>query len=1096
MMKRCFWGSWVALAGSLAGCSSPSAPHEEKTDPLFVEQAPKATGVTFANRVVQEGDNNVLSYPYFFNGGGVAVGDLNNDGLPDLYFTGNQVPNRLYLNKGNFEFEDITERAGVVVPEGWKTGVTLADVNGDGWLDLYVCRSAVGDPTLRRNLLFINNQDLTFTERAADFGLADEGYSTHAAFFDYDHDGDLDLFVLNHSLPKYAGFSKLMATYKQETNPRFASQLYRNDGGAFTNVTEAAGITGNVLSFGLGLAVADLNDDGWQDVYVSNDFNEEDYLFLNQQNGTFRNVLRDAMGHTSLFSMGSDVADINNDGRPDLLTLDMLPETNERIKLSSGDDNFDKYRQLLRADFHPQTMRNMLQLNQGVQPSGVPLFAEVGQLAGISNTDWSWAALFADFDGDGWKDLFISNGYDKDYTNMQFLKYMVDERVKAQRTGQQPTMQQILDSIPSIQVGNYLFRNTGPELGFAKVSQEWGIDRAFKSNGAAYADLDEDGDLDLIINTLNEPAVLYRNQAVEQQRARFLRIDLREKNEGQPLVGTKVWVHQGERTQFQEFSPVRGYQSCMDVPLSFGLGADSTVDSVRVVYPDARMQVFRPVDPQRLLAPDYQEATQRYTPPVPTFPLFTTETLGGWTHTPVDTNDFKRQLLLPYQFSYSGPRLAVGDIDGDGRNDFYACGAKDQPGALWQQQANGSFQHLSIPAWEADRASQDEDALFFDADGDGDLDLYVVSGGYGFAPGDPALHDRLYLNDGSGQFTKASDALPTETDAGSCVATLDLNGDGALDLFVGNRFVPGQYPIPAASQFLLNDGRGHFTATAKDLGMVCDAQPADVNGDGKPDLIVVGEWTPIRIFLSQGDQVSEQPQELPETQGWWNCVLAEDFDQDGDIDLIVGNYGQNAQFQASSERPVTLTYADFDDNGQVDPFLNYFVGEQTYPFASRDEALGQINGLKKKYLNYTSYANTTLPKMFSEQELAGATTLEANELRTLYFENQGGQFIKRALPVELQFSPVFALLAFDYDQDGDLDLLAGGNITQARVRVGPTDANHVQLFQNQDGAFTYQGTLGLTGDVRDVQALDAERVLIGVNGGPLRVAKVLRQESL
>ena len=491
---------------------------------LFEEQLAETTGIDFENKVIQDQENHVLNYPYYFNGGGVAVGDINNDGLEDVYFSGNSVPNRLYLNKGNFQFEDITEKAGVKAAEGWKTGVLMADVNQDGWMDMYVCRSAMADSLLRKNLLFINNGDLTFTEKADAFGVADNSYSTHAAFFDYDKDEDLDLFVLNHSLPKYAGFNNMLVNFKKQKGSKFQSKLYQNNQGHFSDVSEKAGIINNLLSFGLGLAVADINDDGWPDVYVSNDFNEEDYLYINNQDGTFKNAIRDATGHVSLFSMGSDIADVNNDALPDIFTLDMLPESNERIKLSSGDDNYDKYRILINSGFHHQSMRNMLQLNNG---DGT--FSEIGQLMGISNTDWSWSSLFADFDGDGWKDLFVSNGYEKDYTNMQFLKYTVDERLKSRQTGVAPDVNQIIGQMPSIQVGNFLFKNNG-DLTFTKKSEEWGISRLFKSNGAAYADLDNDGDLDLLINTMNEKSILYRNTASENRKVNFLKVDLRKSN--------------------------------------------------------------------------------------------------------------------------------------------------------------------------------------------------------------------------------------------------------------------------------------------------------------------------------------------------------------------------------------------------------------------------------------------------------------------------------------------------------------------------------------------------------------------------------------
>jgi hypothetical protein len=585
----------LKITGYLLLCSAlfyGCGKQQEETK-LFEEQLAVKTGIDFENKVVQNGENNVLNYPYYFNGGGVAVGDINNDGLQDIYFSGNVVPNKLYLNKGNFQFEDITEKAGVAASEGWKTGVTMCDVNQDGLLDIYVCRSAMGDSILRKNLLFINNGNMTFTEKAESFGVADNSYSTQAAFFDYDKDGDADLFVLNHSLPKYAGFNNMLVNFKNQKGTKFQSKLYQNDNGRFHDVSEKSGIINNVLSFGLGLAVADVNNDGWPDIYISNDFNEEDYLYINNGNGTFRNTIREATGHVSLFSMGSDIADVNNDARPDIFTLDMLPESNERIKLSSGDDNYDKYRILVNSGFHHQSMRNMLHLNNG---NGT--FSEIGQLMGISNTDWSWAAFFVDFNGDGWKDLFVSNGYEKDYTNMQFLKFTVDERIRSKQTGQPTDLRQIIGQMPSIQVGNFLFMNNG-NMSFSKKTVDWGFSRQFKSNGAAYGDLDNDGDPDLVINTMNEKSIVYRNTTSENNKAAFVKIDLMASNPKRIADGTKVYVYASGKMQYQEFSPVRGFQSSMSGPLIFGLGVHGAADSVRIIWPDNKTQVINA--PIRLL---------------------------------------------------------------------------------------------------------------------------------------------------------------------------------------------------------------------------------------------------------------------------------------------------------------------------------------------------------------------------------------------------------------------------------------------------------------------------------------------------------------
>jgi len=1059
----------IFLIAILFGCSKPG---EKK---LFEEQLPEQTGVTFENKVLQDKDNHVLNYPYYFNGGGVAIGDINNDGLEDIYFSGNMVTNRLYLNKGDFTFEDITEKAGVSVGEGWKTGVTFVDLNQDGWLDIYVSRSAMSDSVLRKNLLFINNGNETFTEKAGEYGIADNAYSTHAAFFDYDKDGDLDMFVLNHSLPAYAGFSNMIINLKKKQSSLFQSKLYQNNEGKFSDVSAQAGIVGNVLSFGLGLAISDTNQDGWPDIYISNDFNEEDYLYINNQDGTFKNAIRDATGHVSLFSMGSDIADINNDANPDIFTLDMLPSTNDRIKLSSGDDNYDKYQILVKSGFHPQTMRNMLQLNNG---NGT--FSEIGQLMGISNTDWSWSALFADFDGDGWKDLFISNGYEKDYTNMQFLKYTVDERLKAKQTGAPPDIKEIIGQMPSIDVRNCLFKNNG-DMSFTEKTVEWGMGRSFKSNGAAYADLDNDGDLDMVINAMNEKAVIYRNNSAADTAVHFMKVDLRRQNPERIIIGTKVLVYANGNVQYQEFSPVRGFQSSMYVPLTFGLGGKAVPDSVRIIWPDNQTQLIKNPTGSNL-APRYEDANSRYAYPVPPKPVFFEKDLLQWQHAPVDTNDFKRQLLLPKMFSYTGPKMTKGDVNGDGLDDIYICGARHQSGAVFLQQKDGSFAEKKNESFRKDRQYQDEDALLFDADLDGDLDLYVVSGGYLFPAGDPLLQDRLYLNDGEGNFVRATASLPEETYAGGCIVSIDIDNDGDLDLFVGTRLTPGSYPVASKSMLLINDGKGHFkdgieqvAPSLQNKGMVTGAVSQDINKDGMADLVVVGDWEPISVFVNKNGRLDDESKNwiTPSTSGWWNSIQAVDVDGDGDMDFIAGNYGLNNQFGVSSEHPATLVYKDFNQDGQVDPFFCYYIGDKSFPYASRDEALGQVNTLRSRFTDYTSYANATIETIFTKDELADAGRLEADYLNTVLIENLGDKFAIRPLPIQAQYAPVYAISAMDIDGDGDQDLVLGGNESMVRVRIGKTDADRGIVLRNDgSGNFSYvpqnQSGLNFLGDVREL----------------------------
>ncbi len=1080
MRKQISFAAYLLLMVIFYQCREP----EKKKETLFVEVPPETSGVTFNNEVQQSGDNHILNYSYFFNGGGVALGDINNDGLVDIYFTANQKSNKLYLNKGNFKFEDITEKAGIGVAEGWKTGVSLIDINQDGWLDFYVCRSAMSDSVLRKNLLFINNKDLTFTESAAEYGIDDSSYTTQAAFFDYDNDNDLDLFVLNHSLQRYAGFNNLLNNAKQLKSDQFGSKLYQNQNGKFVNVSEKAGLISNVLSFGLGVAISDLNQDGFLDMYISNDFNEEDYLYINNGDGTFTNTIRKATDHVSLFSMGSDAADINNDGLNDVFTLDMLPATNERIKLSSGDDNYDKYQLLIGAGFHHQTTRNMLQLNNG---DGT--FSEIGQLAGISNTDWSWSALFNDFDGDGWKDLFVSNGYEKDYTNMQFLKFTVDEQLQSRQTGKPVDVQVILNNMPSINEGNYLFKNNG-NLTFSDKTEEWGITKKNKSSGAAYADLDNDGDQDLVVNGMNITAMIYKNTSADTQLANYVRIDLMKSNPGKNVIGTRLLAYSSGNAQYLEFSPVRGYQSSMISSVSIGLGKALQLDSLQIIWPNGETQTFENIKAGEEINPVIEEAKreiQRHLT-ITSKPLIDSAHLVNWKQVPAPVNDFKRQLLLPHMYSYSGPKMAAGDVNGDGLEDIFICAPKGQSSTLLLQGKNGSFKPGSINPFIDDLQYQDENATFFDADGDSDLDLYIVGGGYLFETGDPHLQDRLYRNDGKGNFKKDIQAVPLETEAGSVAVPFDIDGDNDFDLFIGGRITPGQYPVTPGSFLLVNDGKGNFTDKTDELaqglhytGMVSDAKVVDLNQDGFNDLILAGEWMPIQVWINHAGKLKEETSQwFPyANNGWWNCMELIDFDNDGDLDLMAGNAGTNNQFGVSNKYPATMIFKDFNFDGQVDPFFCYFIKGTCYPYASRDEALGQVSFLKPRFPDYLSYANASIEKIFTPGELEDTVVLKANELRTMLFENKGNTFDKRELPTQAQWSPVYAIASVDVNLDGLNDIIMGGNESYVRVRLGRNSSSRGMVFLNKGkGNFEYASNqlsgMVLKGDVREIKVLKGQ----------------------
>lgn len=1076
----------LLLIGLLYSCT-------DSKKQMFTPLSKGRTGVDFRNLLIESPDLNVLNYQYFYNGSGVAVGDINNDGLIDLCFAGNMVKNRLYLNKGNFKFEDITVPSTIADQQGWCTGVTMVDINQDGWLDIYICRSADVEPSRRKNLLFINNKNLTFTESAETYGLADEGYSTHASFFDMDKDGDLDMFLLNHSTNEYAGFKREMTGLKQQKNELYGSKLYRNDGGKFSNVTESAGITSNVLSFGLGLAVFDTNNDGWLDIYVSNDFNEEDYLFVNQKDGTFKEQVRDAFDYVSLFSMGCDAADFNNDGKIDLVTLDMLPEDNATQKMHSGAENYDKVQMLFQNGFHYQFSRNMLQLNNG---DGT--FSEIGQLAGVSNTDWSWAALFADYDLDGNKDLFVTNGYVKDYTNMDFLRFSAELANAAERKlSQNDLIQALLKKMPGSKTENYMFHNSG-DLHFAKVTKDWGLDGLGFSSGAAYADFDNDGDLDLVVNKIDAHAGVYRNNAETLTPHNYLKIQLKAPSPNSEAIGTLVNVYAGGQCMTQQQMPSRGYASSVDPNLIFGLGKSTQADSIVVIWSDGQKQVLPAVKAKQTLVVKKTSKLPLAVAATPK-PIFTLNNALNTQHVENKFQDFKTQPLLPHFLSRCGPHLAKGDVNSDGLEDVYICGAKGSTGALFIQGQNGSWQAKNNPVFKADEQCEDGDALFFDADGDKDLDLYVASGGYEFAENDPALQDRLYLNDGRGNFSKSTSALPLETNSAACVRANDLDADGDLDLFIGGYVVPSKYPLAPRSVILFNNGKGQFTDQTQviapqlaNLGLVRDALWADLNQDKQADLIVVGEWMPIQVFLNQKGKLQPNTQwSVPKSNGWWNRLTAADFDQDGDLDLVVGNLGTNTQFKATVNEPLTLYAKDFMGSGAINPVLCYFIGGKSYPAASRDDLLEQLVFLKKKYTSYEAYANAGINDVFSNEQLQDALKLESTQLQSCFFENTGRGFKMKPLCIEAQFAPIYAFQALDVNADGHLDLIAAGNNQTTRIKFGHYSANHgLVLLGDGKGGFkslsSSQSGLNLRGDVRDIQGIKSKtggQLIFGVNDG-------------
>lgn len=1063
--------------------------------PLLNKLPASRTGVDFMNKITETEDQNVMSYEYYFNGGGVAVGDLNNDGLPDLYFSANMESNQLFLNKGNLHFENITKSAGVKGRKGWKTGVCMTDVNADGWLDIYVCYSGKGNPEFRRNQLFINNHNLTFTDQAKAYGLDDPGYGTQAAFFDFDQDGDLDCFLLNHNIEEFRNFEN--DSLRLVRDPYAGDKLFENKKGKFIDISEKAGILANPLGFGLGLGVSDLNDDGWMDIYVSNDYNEPDYLYINNKNGTFSEKIKESMGHISQFSMGNDMADFNNDALIDVITLDMLPEDNRRQKLLQGPDNYEVYQRMVETGLHCQFMRNMLQLNNG---DGT--FSEIGQLAGVSNTDWSWSPLFADLDNDGWKDLIITNGYMRDYTNRDFLKYWGDYLVKKAVNGETPSLLELVKAIPVTLISNYVFKNNG-NLTFTDKTKEWGFNYPVLSNGAAYADLDNDGDLDLIINNINEPASIYQNTTQDVSPKHYVNIKLSGEGGNTFGIGAKIRVD-GKPNQLYEQMPVRGYQSSVSEIIHIGLGDDTTA-YFNVIWPNGQVIEYGYQKDEHFLDFRQKECRAIELPWANDRPesLFQkdTNTIHA-SHTEYEYNDFKRQPLMPQMISHCGPTMAKGDINGDGWEDLYIGGSKWGSRDVYLQKEDGHFEPMHQEVFADDQFNTDADAIFFDADGDGDSDLYVVSGGYeDYRENDPLMQDRLFLNDGKGVFNRRDSLLPPMISSKSCVAASDFDADGDIDLFVGGRVIPGKYPLAPRSYLLENDGKGGFrdvtAEKAPDLlhpGMITDAKWADLNGDGKPELLICGEWMPIRVFDFIQGKLSDQTNHFfkKNESGFWNKLFLADIDQDGDLDLIAGNLGTNSQIKASEKEPATLVYKDFDGNGSVDPFLCFYNQGHSYPFVNRDELLDQLYSKRSVFTSYDSYANATLDQILLPVELSGADTLQAVHLQNSCFLNEKGTFVEIPLPPEAQFSPVYAIAQVKHNDT--LGIVLAGNQSAARLRLGKSDANYGQFFIWEDGKWKYQTDSGfqVKGDVRAIEVVKTskgDRIIFGINNNKVVVYK-------
>jgi hypothetical protein len=1084
----------AAVAVFSGGCERSVTVRGEASGPLFEQLSPGRTGIAFANHLPEAPEFNILNYLYYYNGGGVAVGDVDGDGLQDLYFSSNLESNRLYRNLGDYRFEDVTERAGVAGPPGWKTGVTMADVNGDRHPDIYV--SAVNYlGQAGHNVLYLNRGDGTFEDRTRDSGLEQIGYSTQATFFDYDNDGDLDAYLLNHSTHNERSITPFQRGFAESPA---ADRLLRNDGGRFTDVTRDAGITDGAGAFGLGVVASDVNVDGCTDLYVANDFQENDYLYVNNCDGTFTESITRAMGHTSRFSMGVDAADINNDGLPEIFVADMQPEREEILKTSANAESPSLFELRLRAGYQPQYPRNTLQLNRG----GLR-FSDIGYLSGTFATDWSWAPLLADLDNDGLKDLFVTNGIYRRPNDLDYINYISNEAVQADLArGITRENLALLARMPQIPLPNHAFRNEG-DLRFTDRAAEWGLaDTPGFSNGAAWVDLNNSGALDLVVNAINAPAGIFRNRSRELNGRAFLRLQLRGWGGNTAGIGARVAIHAGGTTQWLEQQPTRGFQSSVDPRLHVGLGSATQVDSLEVVWPDRRMQVLHGVtaNQELVLVQDSAGGTRAAKPRwerMDSAFRFTdvSARLGGPVRHEENTFlDYNREPLMPHLLSTEGPALVAGDVNGDGLDDLYVGGAKWQAGRLLVQQPTGSFTLVRQAAFDADSLSEDVDAVLIDVDGDRDPDLYVVSGGNEFWDDAPALRDRLYLNDGKGAFTSATDRLPAIHANGGCVAPGDFDGDGDPDLFVGARVVSREYGRTPHSRLLRNDGHGRFTdvtaAVAPDLasaGMVSSAVWLDVDGDQRLELVLAGEWMPLRLFRYGNGRLADSTAAagLAGSAGWWNTLAVADINADGRPDLVAGNLGLNSYLRASEREPARLYVHDFFSTGSLKQVLTFYKRGVSYPVAGRDDLVKLMPPLRSRYPSYKSFGASTIEQIFPASELSGATVREVRTLASAVALNNGsGGFVLRPLPTEAQLSPLYAVVADDVNGDGAVDVIAAGNFHGAAPMFGRYDASHGVVLEGGPAGALRSITTARTGLVIDGEVRALAR-LRGAHGDRL-----------
>ncbi|MEO5681260.1 MAG: VCBS repeat-containing protein [Chitinophagaceae bacterium] len=1088
-------------AAFLFACSGNEEARKSAEPVVFKKIPASQSGITFNNMVEEDFKRlNFDSFAYVYNGAGVGIADINNDGLQDIYFTGNDVPNKLYLNRGGMKFKDITQSAGVDGGKGWDNGVTMVDINNDGLMDIYVCKGGYRDSDEERtNLLYVNQGNLTFKEDAKKYGLDDDGYTMHAVFFDMDNDNDLDVYLSARPDSFYLGLSR-MVSGKRNPPEKCRNKLYRNDSGKFVEIGKQAGI-GNTFGYALSVVNADLNKDGYEDIFVSNDYADNDYMFINQKNGTFKDEIKKATNHISLFSMGADIADINNDGNEDIMVMEMLPENYKRSKVSMPRMDVEGFHAIVDSGFQKQYMHNVLHLNNGNL-----FFSDVSQLAGVSKTEWSWSTLLSDFDNDGNRDIFVANGYRRDLFDGDILQKQ-DAYIEANKyrykSGEEmfeKGFKEFLEIYDPIKVRNYLFKNKG-NLAFENVSQAWGFEDSTFSNGAAIADFDNDGDMDLVINNLDQEALLYENTTDKQNN--FIELKLEGPITNRDGIGAKIALYYGGKMQqYFEQKTVRGYLSSNDPRVHFGLGKIPLIDSVVITWLDHKETVLKNIQPNQEIKVLYQSAVPAINRDPQYNPVFaeTTNILSQpFVHKENNYDEYKDQVLLPHMLGRAGPFIAAGDVNKDGAEDFYVGGAAGQPGALYLQDGD-LLVKKQMPVFEHDKAFEDMGALFFDADQDGDLDLYVVSGGSEFNEGSDMYHDRLYLNDGNAGFIKS--VLPNTASSGSCVVALDFDGDGDLDLFRGGQVVPHGYPKPPRSYLFVNE-KGKFidrtAAIAPELaeaGMINAAIWADLNGDKKPELVIAGEWMPIKIYEYNAGTFKESAAKygLKNTAGWWNKLIADDIDGDGDMDIIAGNLGENYKFRASVERPFEVYARDFDNNGTNDIFLAKYSGDVQVPVRGRECTSQQCPFISKKFASYLSFAESDLKTILGE-EIESALHYSANLFSSVILVNDNGKFSVKRLPLAAQLSTGNGILVKDFDNDGKKDILIAGNKFDVEVETTPADASP-GVFLKGLGNMQFESVKsGQTGffvpyNVKDMQVVKMKnswRILVSSNNDSLRV---------